>query len=453
MWDGGGGVCRTSKGRTLDQWKKEVVARCNGNAVPLTAVGTMLASPAIPFLDRAAEANTMVHFYGNTSQGKTTSLRAAASVWGCGAAVTSPQSFMHSWRMTANASENLLDAHSGIGICLDELASFDAKSAASFAYDFAAGRGKARMQDNTSSREQRGWQLFALSSGEKTLADHAQEARVGGRRKVMEGGAAARIINVPVGQIFTDVHGEPDAKEFAEKLGTASATFYGTAGPAFVEWLIAHQDEARVRLAALRKAWDAHALLVVPPGAAEQARRVASRLGAIAACAALASDVLDLPIAAPSSAGAGLAAPSEAMFWAFSDVLAAWLAKTGTSAVSTEVGELFRDLIDGFHRYPGRFQHATRGQSGDADAGPPPTERLGWIISDQNNVWLFVDVLPGMLTGTLGWNDTQKDRVAEALAKSGFLGRGNGRGLLTYAQRSDGSRPGVYRITPAFFEQ
>jgi hypothetical protein len=58
-----------------------------------------------------------------------------------------------------------------------------------------------------------------------------------------------------------------------------------------------------------------------------------------------------------------------------------------------------------------------------------------------------------MLTGTLGWPDTQKDRVAEALAKGGFLVRGNAKGLLTYAQRSDGSRPGVYRITPAFFEQ
>ncbi|MBF0263072.1 MAG: DUF927 domain-containing protein [Magnetococcales bacterium] len=64
---------------TLEEWQREVAAKCAGNSRLVFAVSTAFASP---LLDLAGAESGGFHFVGQSSNGKTTSLAAAVSVWG-----------------------------------------------------------------------------------------------------------------------------------------------------------------------------------------------------------------------------------------------------------------------------------------------------------------------------------------------------------------------------------
>ena len=107
LWKGDGQVCRVNTAGTLDGWKANVAAKADNNPLPMVAIGTMLASPAIPFLPAGAALNTVLHLIGETSHGKTTTLQLGASVWGKGAKTDVEGSFLNTWRSTSNGVEAL----------------------------------------------------------------------------------------------------------------------------------------------------------------------------------------------------------------------------------------------------------------------------------------------------------------------------------------------------------
>jgi putative DNA primase/helicase len=79
---------------TLDDWRQSVSILAGNHELPALAIS---ASFAGPLLQLAGQESGGIHFFGNSSTGKTTLLKLAASVWGDGGLV-------RSWRATSNGS-------------------------------------------------------------------------------------------------------------------------------------------------------------------------------------------------------------------------------------------------------------------------------------------------------------------------------------------------------------
>jgi putative DNA primase/helicase len=462
LWGGKEDICITSECGTCDSWEKSVCALAEGNAIPMVCIGTMLASPAIPYLPKRAEKNTMLHFVSTSSGGKTTSTRCGATVWGLGATTEVEGTFLKSWKTTANASESLLAGHNHIGLALDELKTVDAKAAGTFAYDFASGRSKLRMNAKLATRQGPSWAEFAISSGEVTLAERANDQAF--RKLLQDAGAEARVINIPTDiDLFPNLHGHASGEAFAQALGTASTEHYGHAGPAFVAWLIANGDEARKRLEANLAFWKSKTDALLKTGANPQALRVASRLGSIAAASALAADVLQFPWAAQSGIEDACLGPAgSAMIWAFVETLKLWIGKHG-SLISTQTAEAMSQLRAFYvGAPPAAFPVTSREEMTERDLPDQPqtTARRGFrVLSGMRDGFdgkpvggalEYVDFLPSVLRQTMNWSEVTRRGVFGSLHDQGLLIVSK-KDELTYTRRVDGRPASVHRVKASFF--
>ena len=209
---------------TLEGWQKEIAAPCVGNSRLLVAVSTGFAAPLLALL---GEESGGLHFRGVSSEGKTTTLLVAATVWG-------EPGRLERWRTTANALEGVALAHNHNLLCLDELKEVDPREAGGVAYMLANGTGKRRGQPHGGTRPRLTWRLLFLSTGEMSLEQHMAEA---GQR--IYAGQEVRLVDVPADAgagygLFEDLHGAKSSKAFADQLREATTRNYGHAGRAFV---------------------------------------------------------------------------------------------------------------------------------------------------------------------------------------------------------------------------
>ena len=463
LWGGKEDVCITSAAGTLASWKANVCALAEGNAVPMVCIGTMSASPTVPYLPKRAEKNTVLHFVSTSSGGKTTSTRCGATVWGLGATTEVEGTFLKSWKTTANASELLLAGHNHIGLALDELKTVDARAAGTFAYDFASGRSKLRMNAKLATRQGPSWALFAISSGELTLAERANDQAF--RKQLQDAGAEARVINIPTDiNLFPNLHGHASGEAFAQALGAASTEHYGHAGPALVGWLIANEEEARERLEANLAFWDKKTAELLNTGANPQTLRIASRLGSIAAAAALAADVLEFPWAAPEGIESEHLGPAgKAMIWAFLEILKLWVGKHG-SKVSTQVAEAMSQLRAFYSgAAPAAFPITSRDETIEKDLPDQPetTARRGFRIMSGMRDGIdgkpvggtleYVDFLPSVLRQNMNWSEVTRRAVLGSLRDQKLL-IASKLDEFTYTRRVDGRPASVHRVKATFFE-
>ena len=468
-WGGDLNYCRTLQRGSMSQWKETVLAFANGNWVLMACIGVMLASPAILFLPTSAEVNTIVHLVNTTSLGKTLALRGGASNWGEGSDPAMPTSFIEPWKTTGNASENLLAAYNHIGFCLDEMKSVDAKAAGSFAYDYALGRGKDRMNRDRSSRRRLAWANFGLSAGEITLTERASETS--SRSQPGDAGAEARVINIMPEVIFEDWHGCSSAKEVAVKFGVMCIENCGWSGPAYVEWLASHGDEARVAIVKNLAAWNAIAALLLGVDPSPQAERVASRLGPMAAGSALAAEVLEFPWSAelPVQGGEFIAAPARAMIKAFAGFLGIWLANNGVT-VSTQVNQAFDQLRNYYHSAPGAAFIVVGLKDEDgvgnkiARAQSDIVPLLGWKVYRDlvteidsygrerpvSGVLEYVDFKPDVFKQRMGWTKVTFKTTLRTLRDQGLLLSAKP-DELQHRRRVDGKISYVIRVKSEFF--
>lgn len=262
---------------TLREWQQEVAARCSGNSRLMFAVSMALAGP---LLQPLGEQSGGIHLVGGTSTGKSTILHVAASVWGGG-----QSAFVRSWSATVNGLEAVAELHNDSILILDELHSANPKSIVEVVYALGNGVGRARMNRNLALRPVIAWRTLFLSSGEITLEEHASKA---GERP--PGGAEVRMLNVPADAgaglgAFEALHGERDARSFADRLRLAASKTYGTAGPEFVRYLVNHHAEVREIAAKLRQEFVSTTL---PSDAASEVGRACQRFALIAAAGELA---------------------------------------------------------------------------------------------------------------------------------------------------------------------
>ncbi len=273
----GGGASTFAMRSKLGEWRNEVAALCSGNSRLLFAVSTCFASPLLYLLGSESGG---FHFRSNSSDGKTTALRVAASV--CGGA-----DFMQRWRATSNGLEALASAHCDAPLLLDELAQMDPREAGETCYMLANGSGKSRAGRTGGARDRASWRLLFLSCGEIGLSEHLGE--IG---KTPRAGQELRLAEIPADAgaglgVFENLHDYADGSQFAKALDRAARRQYGTAFHAFVAELAKHQEAVPDLVREAQKKFEAACL----DGAAHgQARRVAARFALVGAAGELATN-------------------------------------------------------------------------------------------------------------------------------------------------------------------
>ena len=217
---------------TLAEWQ-ETVRPLADNSLLVFALSVAFAGP---FLNVTGMDNVIFHLFGNSSTGKTTALQVATAVWGKGA---DPQSCGHSgslierWNTTQNAIEPIAATHSGILLAMDELGS--SGDSVISVYNITAGKGKSRMSESGSLRDQHQWTLCTLSSGEFSMLEKI-ESSTNRKAKV---GEIIRAMDIPVAELVSDeVKDQETERQQIEQIKRACSEIYGTAGPAFIQHVI-----------------------------------------------------------------------------------------------------------------------------------------------------------------------------------------------------------------------
>ncbi len=263
---------------TAAAWRERVGALCAGNSRAMFAAACAFAAP---LLRPAGMESGGFHLRGDSSSGKTTCLRVAASVMG-GA------NYMQRWRTTSNALEGIAAQFCDGLLILDELAQVDGKEAGEAAYLLANEQGKARAQRGGTPRPRLSWKTLFLSAGEITLTDHMSES--GKRART---GQELRMVDIPADAgkgmgVFEFLHGQASPAAFAGHLNHEAAACHGAPGRAFLQWCAGHWGELggrlRTTVPALVAEW-------VTDSASGQVLRVARRFALVAAAGELATEI------------------------------------------------------------------------------------------------------------------------------------------------------------------
>ncbi|MDM9596960.1 MULTISPECIES: DUF927 domain-containing protein [Pseudomonas] len=216
---------------SLDGWKAEVAAKCEGNPVLTLAIGCALAGPLLSLVGVLGGG---VHLVGDSSSGKSLAQLIGSSVWG------DPGIFAASWDMTKGGLEIEASSRNDTMLPLDEIKRADPKRVQEMAYSLANGQGKGTMTRDREARGKLSWRLLALSSGERSLSEHAA---ISGN--AAHAGAELRMVDVNAGtrthRAFDELHGLEGA-DFHRQLTVAVGANHGHIGPTFVERLLASDD-------------------------------------------------------------------------------------------------------------------------------------------------------------------------------------------------------------------
>jgi len=335
---------------TLPHWREGIAALCVGNDRLLFVVSCAFAGALVrpSGIDSGG-----FHLRGGTSCGKTTALKVAGSVWG-------GSSYLQRWRTTDNALEAIAAQHCDGLLILDELAQVDPKTAGECAYMLANETGKARSTRTGQARPRQSWRLLFLSAGEISLSQHMAE---GGKRS--KAGQELRLADIPADAgmglgLFNELHDQASSAAMSAQLSRACEVQHGTAGIAYLEWLMPQVDTLRDRV---REGIDKYANEWIPDAASGQVQRVGRRFALVAVAGELATEA-GITGWQPGEAARGVLA-----------CFNAWLASRGGIG-DAEEGQMVRQvkrLLE--ERGAGNFAWWHRAAD---DRAPNPTERWGF---------------------------------------------------------------------------
>lgn len=156
------------------EYSKDELNNLLEDAVNLQFALTVGASTAVlGYLGQKTPLTTnIVHFWGDTSVGKTTALLTAISVWG---KPTIDSGLLSTWNQTENAlmSNRLANNHSAV-VALDEssLCRYDLSS---MIYNVSQGVNRQRLKKNTTPVSTTKWLTTVISSGESPLLEHTNQ--------------------------------------------------------------------------------------------------------------------------------------------------------------------------------------------------------------------------------------------------------------------------------------
>jgi putative DNA primase/helicase len=260
-------------------WRDAIARRCAGNSRLVFALSCAFAGPLLHLVGVDSGG---FHYRGDSSTGKTTALRVAASAWG-------GNDFMQRWKTTDNALESTAAQHCDVTLILDEIAQLEAAKAGDVAYLLANESGKARAKQSGSARARLSWRLLFLSAGEIGLADHVAES---GKR--VHTGQEVRMVDLPADaggglgmfEVLHEFAGKGGAA-FADAIKADAAKHYGAAGIEFLAKLTQDADAIAERskraVAALASQW-------ASGSSSGQVARVARRFALVAVAGELSAE-------------------------------------------------------------------------------------------------------------------------------------------------------------------
>lgn len=400
---------------SLAGWRDGIGQYCVGNSRLVLAVCAAFAAPCLHLVGMDGGG---FHLRGESSTGKTTALRLAASV--CG----DPRRYVRTWRTTANGLEGAALAHNDALLALDELGQVDGSEIGPAIYMLANGEGKSRARKDATARQIARWRTLFLSTGEQSLKDKAGEAR-----QDIHAGQEARLIDVPADAehgkgIFEALHGFATADAFARAFAEAVAREHGTPLRAFLDRIAEDIGGTRDRLAEGMTVWIAREC---PPSASGQVKRVARRFALLAMAGEEAARLAILPWP-----------PGEASR-AIADCFHAWLAERGGigAAENLEAVRLMRRFLEQFGQ--SRFARFT-----DPEPSRTITNRAGYR-RDGDDGFEFL-ILRSVFEREI-FDGRNARAAARALRDAGHLVAGGGSNL-TYPVKLpiENVQARVYRI-------
>ena len=221
-----------SKG-TLSEWQEHIGKYLVGNPSLIFAVGMSFAP--VLMSDLKIESGG-IHFFGNSSTGKTTMLTVANSVW------AAPK-WKNTWRSTDNGLEGLCCSHNDAFMVLDEIGQCTSEVVGKSVYMIANETAKLRANRKGDLKEIRNWRTFFVSDGEISVEQIILEYT-----NNVKAGQLVRLLDVPLQfkdsvttddgtpSVYHDLHGFKDITEFSKHLHKQSANYYGTPIREFLQW-------------------------------------------------------------------------------------------------------------------------------------------------------------------------------------------------------------------------
>ena len=415
---------------SLADWQRSVCAPAQAHGMAVLAISAAFAGP---LLHLAGLESGGIHLFGNSSTGKTTLLKLAASIWG-------DSGLVRSWRATANGLEGVANRTSDVVLILDELGQLDSKDAATALYMLASGVGKIRMTRNATLQDIKTWRAFMLSSGEITVEVKITQLR--GAKAYT--GATLRLLNVAADQrlgfgVFDSAGSTGDIRDLLKDFNSAVTSAYGLAGPTFVSALVSRAEASE----AVWNAIDHFVTHNVAPDASGQVERSAKRFGLIATAGELATE-FGITGWFPGTASAAAAS-------AFKK----WLeVRGGDGKEPAEDRAAIRQVTELIVRYgESRFDEldargikVTYGRN-DEGSGPYARSaliRLGWRkFSGDERIWMIEDSV-WESEFCKGFDPVQ---VSRALARHGMLKCAKGR--YTYAEPFEDKRNKRFHVITA----
>lgn len=225
---------------SLDDWKLHVATLTRGNPIQTIVLCEALAAP---LLDPANQESGGVHLIGNSSSGKSTSLKFAQSVWDY-------KQQLDTWRATDNALEFVARAHNDGLLIRDESGEAKPQTLDAGIYMLGDNRGKDRCHSGSNgvqAKDPLTWRVCVLSSGEEDIETRLKSAGI-----QIKAGQRVRLPGIRVTpNDLRDLHGFQNPADFIAEAEKNFAQYYGTAGVEFIRYLVANLKLLRKKLSSL----------------------------------------------------------------------------------------------------------------------------------------------------------------------------------------------------------
>lgn len=261
---------------TLQEWQANVAELLRGNQLAMFCVIFAFLGPLLKLLGLEGGG---VNLVGGSSIGKTTGLQCASSVYGRGSspAADSGNSYVQTWNQTSNALEGIAAGHTDALTALDEVGLYAGGDLGSDLYLLAGGRGKVAMDSHRRLKNVSTWRGNILSTGEVGMLEAIE--RKGGRAKA---GMLVRLIDIPVTNMFPNPPDGMTSGELSNHVKSNCATYFGTAGRAFVEFLVDElKNDSAAVVTELRTYLDQFTREMIPADATPLQERAIRRFAAI----------------------------------------------------------------------------------------------------------------------------------------------------------------------------
>lgn len=262
----------TVKG-TAEDWRGSVAHLVAGNYSMMTATAAALAAPLIGL---AGADGFGIHFYEQSSAGKTTTANVASSLYG------NPDLLRLTWYGTALGLANEAAAHNDGLMPLDEVGQgSDPVSVSQSAYALFNGVGKLQGAKEGGNRDLKRWRTVAISTGEMDL-----ETFIAGAGRRTKAGQLVRLLNIPLSKAV-HFHKHQNGKQHADALKEAYQHHHGAAGRQWIKWLADHQQQATEAVRECEARWRG----LIPADYGEQVHRVAARFAILEAALLLSAEI------------------------------------------------------------------------------------------------------------------------------------------------------------------